>query len=115
MLRYILALLVAIAAPGASQPSAEAQAAANMARGDLLYAYDQSAWHVTDAALKAIPKESMPLLRGYIVTPANGGFRTTFYGGEAGSHFRIYTAIWSPLGRPTRVGCGGQARSGDRR
>lgn len=99
MLRYALALLVSTfalgAAPSAAQPSAEAQAAANMARGDLLYAYDQSAWHVTDAALKAIPKASMPLLRGYIVTPAEGGYRTTFYGGEPGSHFRIYTAIWS--------------------
>lgn len=92
---YALALLVAIAAPGAAQPSVEAQAAANMARGDLLYAYDQSAWHVTDAALKAIPKTSMNLLRGYIVTPAEGGYRTTFYGGEPGSHFRVYTAIWS--------------------
>lgn len=95
MLRYALALLVAIAAPGTAQPSVEAQAAANMARGDLLYAYDQSAWHVTDAALKAIPKGSMSLLRGYIVTPANGGYRTTFYGGEPGSHFRVYTAIWA--------------------
>lgn len=66
-----------------------------MARGDLLYAYDQSAWHVTDAALKAIPKESISLLRGYVVTPAPGGYRTTFYGGELGSHFRVYTAIWS--------------------
>lgn len=90
-----LALLVAITVPAAAQPSTEAQAAANMARGDLLYAYDQSAWHVTDAALKAIPKASMDLLRGYIVTPADGGYRTTFYGGEPGRHFRIYTAIWS--------------------
>lgn len=93
------ALLAAVAVPTTAQttaqPSLEAQAAANMARGDLLYAYDQSAWHVTDAALAAIPKSSMNLLRGYVVTPAQGGYRTTFYGGEAGSHFRIYSAIWS--------------------
>lgn len=89
-----LALLIAIAAPAAAQPSVEAQAAANMARGDLLYAYDQSAWHVTDAALKVIPKASMNLLRGYIVTPAHDGYRTTFYGGEPGRHFRVYTAVW---------------------
>ena len=95
-MRYsCLTLLVAVAAPVAAQSSIEAQAAANMARGDLLYAYDQSAWHVTDAALKAIPKSSMNLLRGYIVTPTEGGYRTTFYGGEAGSHFRIYSATWS--------------------
>lgn len=92
---WYLALFVAIAAPTAAQPSVDAQASANMARGDLLYAYDQSAWHVTDAALKAIPKATMNLLRGYIVTPADGGYRTTFYGGEPGSHFRLYTAIWS--------------------
>ena len=88
-------MLVAVAAPVAAQSSTEAQAAANMARGDLLYAYDQSAWHVTDAALRAIPKASMSLLRGYIVTPADGGYRTTFYGGEPGKYYRVYTAIWS--------------------
>ena len=98
-MRYMyLALLLAVAAPAvpaAAQSSPDAQAAANMARGDLLYAYDQSAWHVTDAALKAIPKASMNALRGYVVTPAPGGYRTTFYGGEPGNHFRVYTAIWS--------------------
>lgn len=91
---WYLTLLVAIASPAPAQQSVEAQVAANMARGDLLYAYDQSAWHVTDAALKAIPKESMPLLRGYVVTPAHDGYRTTFYGGEPGRHFRVYTAVW---------------------
>ncbi len=90
-----LALLVAFAVPAAAQPSNEAQAAANMARGDLLYAYDQSAWHVTDAALKAIPKEAMSSLRGYVVTPVPNGYRTTFYGGTPGNHYRVYTAIWS--------------------
>lgn len=95
MRKWLLALLVAIAGAATAQPSPQAQAAANMARGDLLYAYDQSAWHVTDAALKAIPKDVIPLLRGYIVTPAPGGYRTTFYGGEPGNHFRVYTAIWS--------------------
>lgn len=92
---WSLALLAAVAVPAAAEPSMETQAAINMARGDLLYAYDQSAWHVTDVALKAIPKSSMGLLRGYVVTPADGGYRTTFYGGEPGRHFRIYTAIWS--------------------
>lgn len=95
-MRYrFLALLLALASPAAAQSTVEAQAAANMARGDLLYAYDQSAWHVTDSALKAIPKASMNALRGYIVTPAEGGYRTTFYGGEPGGHFRVYSAIWS--------------------
>ena len=96
---WYLTLLAALAAPAAAQtpapPSLEAQASAAMARGDLLYAYDQSAWHVTDAALAAVPKSSMNLIRGYVVTPAPGGYRTTFYGGEPGSHYRIYSAIWS--------------------
>lgn len=96
---WYLALLAVVTGPASAQPadqlSLEAQAAANMKRGDLLYAYDQSAWHVTDVALKAIPKASMNLLRGYVVTPAEDGYRTTFYGGEPGSHFRVYTAIWS--------------------
>jgi hypothetical protein len=103
----ILALLAVVALPTAAQsavqsslqaavqPSLEAQTAANMAQGDLLYAYDQSAWHVTDAALAAIPKSSMGQLRGYVVTPDDGGFRTTFYGGDTGRHFRMYTAIWT--------------------
>lgn len=96
---WYLALLAAVTVPAAAQPadqlSLKARAAANMARGDELYAYDQSAWRVTDAAVAALPKATMNIARGYITSQADDGYRTTFFGGEAGSHFRLYTAVWT--------------------
>lgn len=106
MRKYLSAMLLAvtpIAAVAQQPPSSqqlEAQLAANMARGDLLYVYDQSAWHVTDAARAALPQEAPTRLKGYVVTPDAGGYRTTFYGGEPGRYFRGYTAVWT--GREVR-------------
>lgn len=97
-MREFIVALALIAAPVAGKPLTAAQQAqleANLARGDLLYAYDQAAWHVTDAALKVLPKEAPERLRGYIVTPDPNGYRTTFYGGEKGRYFRGYTGVWT--------------------
>ncbi|WP_118856574.1 hypothetical protein [Sphingomonas mesophila] len=95
------ALLIAVAlatSPAAARPltaSEQVQLDANLARGDQLYAYDQAAWHITDAALKVFPKDAASFVRGYVVTPDTGGLRTTFYGGESGRYFRVYSAIWT--------------------
>ena len=97
-MRWLLIAFAMAAAPVMAKPltpQEQAQLEANMARGDLLYAYDQAAWHVTDAALKMLPKEAPVRLKGYIVTPDPSGYRTTFYGGDKGRYFRGYSGVWT--------------------
>lgn len=105
-MRFILAGMMLAFAPAIAQTQTsptqqtDAQLAANMARGDLLYAYDQAAWHVTDAALAAMPKDAKDRLKGFVVTPDAAGYRTTFFGGDATRPFRLYSAVWT--GREVR-------------
>jgi hypothetical protein len=96
----VLALSLLCASPGgaqspSSQANLDAQLAANMARGDLLYAYDQSAWHVTDAMLKSVTGQARALVRGYITIPDPQGYRTTFFGENGDRHFKLYSAVWT--------------------
>lgn len=76
-------------------PELKAQMAANLARGDLLYEYDQTAWHTTDAMIVAVPDELKKLLRGYVIAPDGDNFRTTFFGIDEGREFAIYAATWN--------------------
>ncbi len=73
-------------------PELKAQMAANLARGNLLYEYDQAAWHTTDAMMIAIPDTLKTLLRGYVITPDGNDFRATYYGGEPEREIIIYAA-----------------------
>lgn len=75
-------------------PELKAQMAANLARGDLLYEYDQAAWHTTDAMMIAVPEALKKLLRGYVITPDGDNLRITFYGVDTGREFAIYSAAW---------------------
>lgn len=76
-------------------PEMKAQMAANLARGDLLYEYDQAAWHTTDAYVAAVPEPLKKLLRGYIVTPDGSNLRGTYYGVDKDREFVIYSATWN--------------------
>lgn len=65
-------------------------------RGTLLYRYDQAAWHSTDALRADVPQEVLRAITGWVVIPASeGGLRTIYYGGEAGAHFALYSAVWT--------------------
>jgi hypothetical protein len=98
-MRFLIATLVlTFATPALAQTGdvrLDAQLAANLARGDDLYAYDQSAWHVADAMMAAVPDATKKLMRGYITTPDAGGYRTTFYGGDGSERYRLYSALWT--------------------
>jgi len=96
------AALLALAAPAAARCAAPQLSATehselrrNIELGTLLYRYDQSAWHVTDAALAAMPEAITRGSRGYVTTPAPGGLRTTFFGASGSTLFPIYSAIWT--------------------
>jgi hypothetical protein len=73
----------------------QAQLQQNLNRGLDLYRYDQSAWHVTDAAVAALPESSMKETRGWVTTPAPNGLRTTFFGEADGDYYAIYSAVWT--------------------
>lgn len=76
-------------------PTEQVQLQQNLDRGLDLYRYDQSAWHVTDAALPALSEQAMSVARGYITTPAPNGFRTTFFGELDGNYIALYSAVWT--------------------
>jgi hypothetical protein len=63
-------------------------------RGELLYAYDQAAWHVTDAMRKDVKNISGTGMRGYVMTPEKNGIRVTFFGLKDETPYGIYTAVW---------------------
>lgn len=91
----VLSIFSSPALAQSAPASFDARLAANMARGDLLYAYDQSAWHVTDAMLEAVPEQTQKLMRGYITSPDATGYRTTFFGEDGDSRFKLYSAVWT--------------------
>jgi hypothetical protein len=64
-------------------------------RGITIYRYDQSAWHVTDAMMKAVTADTKKLIRGYITIVDPAGYRTTFYGGDGNERFKLYSAVWT--------------------
>ena len=90
-----LAAPVTAAAEPALSAAEDAQLQHNLALGALLYRYDQSAWHVTDAMLAALPEAARPRIRGYVTTAAPNGLRTTFFGEGGMGYQRLYSAVWT--------------------
>lgn len=94
---WLVATACAVTAPAESKPISpelQSQLTANLARGDVLYGYDQVAWHITDAMLEAIPENKREVMRGYVVAPDGASLRTVFFGEENGRHVIVYAATW---------------------
>lgn len=66
--------------------------AATVLRGQLLYLYDQAAWHTTDAMLKEVRDPAAAGIRGWIVEPEGKVMRVTFYGEASGRPVPVYLA-----------------------
>ena len=64
-------------------------------RGQMLYDYDQAAWHSTDALREDIKNLGKSGIRGWIVVPAENGFRAIYYGKRANVPYAIYSAVWT--------------------
>lgn len=102
MLRHVLAgalLLTAATDQSSAQTGLEtreqAQLDQSLKLGLKLYRYDQSAWHVTDAALPALSDDAKKIARGYVTTPAPNGLKTTFFGEVGGNYIALYSAVWT--------------------
>ncbi len=65
-------------------------------RGELIYLYDQTAWHSTDALLEDIKDSAKAGIRGWIVVPTDKEleFRAIYYGRDEDGTFEIYSASW---------------------
>lgn len=101
-----LALALGAAAPGKAEPADEPAAPMTAAeesdvllalnRAQLLYAYDQAAWHTTDALVADLSKAALATIRGWVVTPAGADYRVTYYSGDPGTEHRpVYSAVWT--------------------
>ena len=65
-------------------------------RGAQLYAFDQAAWHTTDAMVaKQLPRDTMAAIRGWVVEPHGETLTVTYYGFEGTKPYVIYAADYA--------------------
>ncbi|MGY4395108.1 hypothetical protein ACVWZA_000269 [Sphingomonas sp. UYAg733] len=63
------------------------------ARGAEIYAFDQAAWHTTDAMLaRKLPQDVMRAIRGWVVEPVGDLLTVTYYGLRNTTPYAIYVA-----------------------
>ncbi|MGV3482449.1 MAG: hypothetical protein ACO1O3_21035 [Sphingobium sp.] len=101
LLAALLSAAIGGAAAAQTLPADPAQSATASAleeaqrRGDLIYAYDQAAWHTTDSLKLDIPDLRSSGIRGWIVTKVPNGYRSTYYGHAENGPYRVYSAVWT--------------------
>ncbi len=83
----------AVTAQDAPMPS-EAEIARIVDRGQMLYDYDQAAWHSTDALQAKANLSKLPLV-GRIVVPGQNGLDVIYYGKDQSGRFAVFSAIWA--------------------
>lgn len=66
--------------------------AAIVVRGQLLYLYDQAAWHSTDTMLRDVKDPAAAGVRGWIVEPVEKALRVTYYGYTGTQPIPVYVA-----------------------
>jgi hypothetical protein len=94
-MRHVVLAVMAAVLPmeSASAKVTEAEVADNaeaMATGKLLYAYDQAAWHSTDALMTLINPADYPDLRGWIVEPHDDNMLlVTYFGQRDGPRYAV--------------------------
>lgn len=104
LLTALLSIAMSGAAAAQTLPPNPAQSANSAAleeaqrRGDLIYAYDQAAWHTTDSLKRDIANLGSSGIRGWIVTKVPSGYRTTYYGHSDNGPYRVYSAVWTGKG-----------------
>jgi hypothetical protein len=78
----------------AAEPTAAEQAALTQAeaRGAMIYAYDQAAWHSTDELKRRLPASALPAIRGWVVEPKDNLLRVTYFGLEDGVPHALFQA-----------------------
>jgi hypothetical protein len=98
LFRIVAFVVALLAAPVFAAPKSEELAAARVAEtvGAEMYAYDQAAWHGTDAFLEDLKRSDadQSVLRGYVVEPGREGLlKATFFGERDGTYF-AFASYW---------------------
>lgn len=91
----LLALALLIAAPSLAQArlsSDQAQLDFAVARGKLIYAYDQAAWHTTDVLREALPRARHGEVKGWLVEPDGDALSVLYYGYEGDTPYGVFVA-----------------------
>ena len=65
-----------------------------IARGQLIYDYDQAGWHATDEMFKRLPDPAAAGVRGWIVEPVPDGLKVTFFGLDGTVPYAIFESLW---------------------
>ena len=97
----IMLALIAFASLSASAFGAANEEAAStvglnesISRGEMLFNFDQAAWHSTDALVeKAGDISKLPIV-GRIVIPVKDGFQAIYYGANKDGRFQVFSSIW---------------------
>ncbi len=63
--------------------------AESMERGRRLFAYDQTAWHTTDALLRFLPSDRMPQSGGWVVEADGGALQVTYFEMDADTPYLL--------------------------
>lgn len=85
----------ASAPPTRMSPDEASQLQLSLDRGAMLYAYDQAAWHSTDALVDDMTKAESNNVRGWVVTRGAGFEKATYFGLNGDVPYRIYSAAWN--------------------
>lgn len=88
----LLGLVAAAPLPKLTADEAIAVKAAG-ARGRLLFQLDRAAWITTDTLVAQLPKERQSEIRGWIVSPADGQFKVTYFGLTNDQPYGVYVAF----------------------
>lgn len=96
LLRTVLLALALIAtAPALAQaraPGEQAQLDFAVQRGQLIYAFDQAAWHTTDVLREALPRARHHEVKGWLVEPDGDDLSVLYYGYEGGTPYGVFAA-----------------------
>lgn len=93
----VFAVALAVAATSFADARAPGEAdriAAVLARGNLLYDYDQAAWHSTDVMVAKVPRSRLGEIKGWLVEPAGEGLSVLYYGYDGGTPYGVFRAGW---------------------
>lgn len=98
--QMFLCVGMAFAAPLAAEPleiSEQDAASLEIAldRGMALRQYDQAAWHSTDSLREDIADLGGSGIRGWVVTPVENGYLTTYWKPDGESFAGVYSAVWT--------------------
>lgn len=93
----VLALVLMITAGSfadARGPSEKQRIASVLARGNLLFDYDQAAWHTTDVMVEKTPRGRLGEIKGWLVEPAGEGLSVLYYGYSGDTPYGVFRAGW---------------------